>query len=220
MDVGRQDAFRPGGLLHGGRKSEGVGETRAVDRLVPLGICRSSAVWAAVVISWKVMTTLPDRSRNADAVTRLAVRIVKGWPDRPCISVRPRADAPDGSSGACAALSKVRGLGAVANRTGGGGSRRSGFPIGEVSLSSALLIALPRERSGEPSYEGEELNIVPRRAALRLIGAWRRRNGMSSRPGRAGCGPRTDTDDPPGQHHGRQLAYLRTRARSRGVTGS
>ena len=109
-----------------------------VDGLVPLRICRSSAVWAAVVVPWKVMTTLPDRSRNADAL--------------------------DGSSEACAAFSKVCRLGAGANRTGGGGRRRSGFSMNEVS-SGLLLIALPGERSGEGSWGWGELDAVLRRSS-------------------------------------------------------
>ncbi len=134
------------------------------DGLLPLRICRSSAVWAAVV-PWKVMTTLPARSSNVDAVTPLAVETIKGWPDRLCISVKPRADALDGSSEACAAFSKHRRLGgAVANRTGGGGSGRIGFPMNEVSLLSALmLIAPPQERFAERFHGGEELDVVPGR---------------------------------------------------------
>ncbi len=196
-----------------------------VDGLVPLRICRSSAVRAAVVVPWKVMTTRPDRSRNADAFTLLAVVILKNWPDRLRISVRPRADALDRSSEARAAFSNVCRSGAGANRTGKSCSKRSG-PINEVWLSPALLlIALPQQRFGERSYGREEFSAAPRRGAWRFIAAWRRRGGIPGRPGRAGMrhgGPlcQNSHERSSGLAPRQAACPARMPTRCRGITGS
>ncbi len=84
------------------------------------------------------MMTLPDRSRNADAFTPLAVEI-NGWPDRPRVGVRPWTDALAGWSQACAAFSNVYKPGAGADRTGKGGRRRSRLSMAGLSVPSSAF---------------------------------------------------------------------------------